>query len=157
MRKASTPILGFNFKKNSSLTGTKKNATKMPVIENSSTFVMDTGGCSVKAGFSNQLSARVIPNCITKAKSEKRRAFIGDQIDDCRDLSSLYYLLPFQRGYLVNWEHQKTVWDYIFGKNCFNVETAAKNVVFTVPYFNFASIEEGLNEILFEEYRCDRK
>ena len=48
----------------------------------------------------------MIPNCITKAKSEKRRAFIGDQIDDCRDLSSLFYMLPFQKGYLVNWEHQ---------------------------------------------------
>ena len=57
-------------------------------------------------GYSNTPVARVIPNCITKAKSEKRRAFIGDQIDDCRDLSSLFYMLPFQKGYLVNWEHQ---------------------------------------------------
>ena len=78
----------------------------MPVTEPSSTFVMDTGGANVKAGFSNSPVAKVIPNCITKAKSEKRRAFIGDQIDDCRDLSSLFYMLPFQKGYLVNWEHQ---------------------------------------------------
>ena len=48
---------------------------------------------------------------------------------------------------------QKTVWDYVFGKSCFNVDTAAKHVVFTEPYFNFASIQDGLNEILFEEYR----
>ena len=41
----------------------------------------------------------------------------------------------------------------MFGKNCFNVDTAAKGVVFTEPYFNFASIQDGLNEILFEEYR----
>jgi len=125
----------------------------MPVTEPSSTFVMDTGGANVKAGFSNSPVAKVIPNCITKAKSEKRRAFIGDQIDDCRDLSSLFYMLPFQKGYLVNWEHQKTVWDYVFSKNCFNVDTTAKSVVFTEPYFNFASIQDGLNEILFEEYR----
>ena len=55
----------------------------MPVTEPSSTFVMDTGGANVKAGFSNSPVAKVIPNCITKAKSEKRRAFIGDRIDDC--------------------------------------------------------------------------
>ena len=63
------------------------------------------------------------------------------QIDDCRDLSSLFYLLPFQRGFLVNWDHQKTVLDYIFGKNCLNVNTETRDIVFTEPYFNFNSIQ----------------
>ena len=95
-----------------------------------------------------------MPNCITKAKSEKRRAFVGDQIDDCRDLSSLFYMLPFQKGYLVNWNHQKTVWDYVMGMGGgHNVDAQTKNIVFTEPYFNFSSIQEGLNEILFEEYK----
>ncbi|EEC11002.1 conserved hypothetical protein, partial [Ixodes scapularis] len=40
---------------------------------------------------------RIIPNCITKAKSERRRQFVGDQLDDCKDMSSLFYLLPFQK------------------------------------------------------------
>ena len=129
----------------------------MPVSEPSSTFVMDTGGSHLKCGFSNAAGSgagpRLIPNAIIKAKSEKRRAFVGDQIDDCRDLSSLFYMLPFQRGYLINWDSQKTIWDYVYGKTCFNVDTPAKNLVFTEPYFNFNSIQEGLNEILFEEYR----
>jgi actin-related protein 6 len=124
----------------------------MPVIQHSSTFILDNGAASLKCGFSNAAAPRAIPNCISKAKSEKRRAFVGDQIDDCRDLSSLYYMLPFQKGYLVNWDHQKTVWDYVFGKNCLNFDPAAKDLVFTVPYFNFASIQEGLSELLFEEY-----
>lgn len=38
-----------------------------------------------------------MPNCITKAKSVRTRTFIGDQIDDCKDLSGLFYLLPFQK------------------------------------------------------------
>ena len=32
-----------------------------------------------------------------KAKNVRTRIFIGDQIDECKDLSSLYYLLPFQK------------------------------------------------------------
>jgi len=40
---------------------------------------------------------RVIPNCIMKAKSEKRRPFIGDQIEECRDASGLFYILGFQK------------------------------------------------------------
>lgn len=51
-------------------------------------------------------SHRIIPNCIMKAKSERRRPFIGDQIDECRDASGLFYILCFQKGYLVNWDIQ---------------------------------------------------
>lgn len=124
----------------------------MPVADTSDTLVLDNGGCSIKAGFSSQSSPRIIPNAIMKAKSEKRRAFIGDQIEDCRDLSSLFFMLPFQKGYLVNWDHQKSVWDYLFGKHSFNIEPEKLKLIFTEPYFNFSSIQEGLSEIFFEEY-----
>ena len=56
------------------------NTVIMPVFTHSDVFVLDNGGCTLKAGFSNQAACRVIPNCITKAKSEKRRAFIADQV-----------------------------------------------------------------------------
>ncbi len=130
----------------------------MPALEHSKVFVIDNGGGSIKAGFSSMLAPRTIPNCITKAKSEKRRAFVGDQLDDCRDLSGLYYMLPFQKGYLVNWDHQKTVWDYIMGPNCFDIANHLNkmDLVFTEPYFNFNSIKEGLSELLFEEYGFKR-
>jgi len=124
----------------------------MPTAEYSDTMIMDNGGHSLKVGYSSQNTPRLMPNCIMKAKSEKRRAFIGDQIDDCRDLSSLFYMLPFQKGYLVNWDHQKSVWDYVFGKQCFNLRAENLNLIFTEPYFNFTSIQEGLSEIFFEEY-----
>jgi len=124
----------------------------MPVAEKSGTFILDNGGYCIKAGYATQSSPRVIPNCIVKAKAEKRRAFIGDQIQDCRELSALYYMLPFQKGYLVNWDHQKTIWDYIFGKQSFHLKADELNLIFTEPYFNFSSIQEGLSEIFFEEY-----
>ncbi len=128
----------------------------MPVLNSSNVFVLDNGGGQLKAGYSNMSAPRLIPNCITKAKSEKRRAFVGDQMDDCRDLSGLYYMLPFQKGYLVNWDHQKTVWDYMFGKDCFKVDISKISMVFTEPYFNFTSVKEGLSEMFFEEYGIGR-
>ena len=81
---------------------------------------------------------------------------MGDQIDDCRDLSSLFYLLPTQKGYLVNWDHQKPVWDYLFGKQCFNMKPDSTTLIFTEPLFNFSSIQEGLSEMFFEEYGFSR-
>lgn len=99
---------------------------------------------------------RVIPNCIMKAKSERRRPFIGDQIEECRDASGLYYILPFQKGYLLNWDVQKTVWDYMFSQDCCAVSFSSHPIVITQPLFNFRSIQEAMAEIFFEEYEFEK-
>lgn len=84
-----------------------------------------------------------------KVKSERKRFFIGNQIDECRDLSGLYYLLPCEKGYIVKWNVQKPVWDYMFNNAC-SVE--GKPVILTQPLFNFKAIQEITDEIFFEEY-----
>ncbi|XP_003738456.2 actin-related protein 6 [Galendromus occidentalis] len=115
-------------------------------------FVLDNGASTLKAGFATDAQPKVIPNCITKAKSETRRRFIGDQLEDCKDMSSLYYILCHEKGYLVNWEVQKQVWDYVFSKDCFNVDFDSTGIIMTEPYFNFCSIQENITEIFFEDY-----
>lgn len=47
-----------------------------------------------------------------KAKSERRRPFIGNQIEECRDASGLFFILCFQKGYLTNWEVQVNTGHY---------------------------------------------
>ncbi|PIO13902.1 hypothetical protein AB205_0104350, partial [Aquarana catesbeiana] len=56
-------------------------------------------------------------------------------------------------GYLVNWDVQRQVWDYLFGKEMFQVDFGETSIIITEPYFNFSSIQESMNEILFEEYQ----
>ncbi|KAK3578879.1 hypothetical protein CHS0354_010239 [Potamilus streckersoni] len=116
-------------------------------------IVLDNGAGTAKVGYSTDKQPRVIPNCVTKAKNVRTRIFIGDQIDECKDLSGLYYLLPFQKGYLVNWEVEKQVWDHMFGKDMLQVDFNEASIIMTEPYFNFRSIQEAMNEILFEEYQ----
>ncbi|XP_038047554.1 actin-related protein 6-like [Patiria miniata] len=95
---------------------------------------------------------RLVPNCIMKAKNERRKQYIGSQIDDCKDLSGIFYLLPFQKGYLVNWDVQRQVWEHTFGKDVMNLEPEDTNAIIAEPYFDFSSIQEAMNEIYFEEY-----
>ncbi|XKL59349.1 hypothetical protein PGB90_000365 [Kerria lacca] len=120
----------------------------------SNVYVIDNGAYSIKIEHAEKTEPRIIPNCIMKAKSEKRRAFIGNQIDECRDASGLFYILGFQKGYLINWEAQKTVWDYVFSDQCCKVNFKDSSVIVTEPYFNFSSIQEAMTEIFFEEYEC---
>lgn len=119
-------------------------------------LILDNGAYSAKIGYSSDDTAKSIPNCIMKAKSERRRPFIGDQIKDCRDASGLYYILPFQRGYAINWDVQKSVWDYMFSQDCCSVSFANNPVMVTHPVFNFHSIQEAMAEIFFEEYEFEK-
>ena len=59
------------------------------------------------------------------------------------------------QGYLVNWEVQKTVWDYVFGKDVFGINHANTTMIVTEPIFNFTSCQEAMSEIFFEEYEVD--
>lgn len=88
-----------------------------------------------------------------KAKSEKRRPFIGNQINECRDISGIFYILSFTKGYITNWEVQKNVYDYIFSTE-FPVNFNETKLIITEPIFNFPSIQEAMVEIFFEEYDC---
>jgi len=52
----------------------------MPSVDSSEVFILDNGGYTLKAGFSSQSECKILPNSITKAKSERRRAFVADQV-----------------------------------------------------------------------------
>uniref|UniRef100_A0A1Y1K9S5 Actin-related protein 6 n=1 Tax=Photinus pyralis TaxID=7054 RepID=A0A1Y1K9S5_PHOPY len=112
-------------------------------------LILDNGAYTAKIGVSSDESAKIIPNCIMKVKSERKRFFIGNQIEECRDLSGLYYLLPCEKGFTVKWTVQKPVWDYMFN-NVSHIED--KGVIMTQPIFNFKTIQEITDEIFFEEY-----
>ncbi|XP_074643022.1 actin-related protein 6-like [Tubulanus polymorphus] len=119
----------------------------MPVL------VLDNGAWTAKVGYATDNEPRIIPNCVIKAKNVRTRVFTGSQIDDCKDMSGLYYLLAFQKGYLTNWEVEKQVWDHVFGKDCFKVNFEETTALVTEPFFNFLSVQEAMNEVLFEEYQ----
>lgn len=120
--------------------------------DNSSTVVLDNGAYTAKLGLASHEDPQIVLNCIMKAKAERRRAFIGSQIDECRDASGLFYILCFQKGYLLNWDVQKTVWDHLFSHEGSGISLEDRNIIVTEPQLNFDSIQEAMVEILFEEY-----
>uniref|UniRef100_A0A671SV48 Actin-related protein 6 n=1 Tax=Sinocyclocheilus anshuiensis TaxID=1608454 RepID=A0A671SV48_9TELE len=117
-----------------------------------STLVLDNGANFAKIGYSHE-KVSVIPNCQFRSKTSRLKTFTANQLDEIKDPSGLFYILPFQKGYLVNWDVQRKVWDHLFGKDMFKVDFADTNIVITEPYFNFSSIQDTMNEILFEEYQ----
>lgn len=122
------------------------------MTESRPVFVMDNGAATIKSGFATDTSPQAIPNCKMKVKSERQRQYIGDQINDCKDCSGMYYILPHQKGFIVNWDTQREIWEYLFTRKFRNLDPKETDLIMTDPYFNFKPIQNNTDEILFEEY-----
>lgn len=82
-------------------------------------LIVDNGGYSIKAGFAKENPSvdgcRVIPNCI--ARDRARRIWVGSQLEKCHDFGEIAFRRPVEKGYLVNWEAEKAIWDHSFVEN----------------------------------------
>lgn len=116
-------------------------------------FVVDNGAATIKSGFVTDEQPHVIPNCKMKVKSERQRQYIGDQIEDCKDRSGLYYVLPHQKGFILNWDTEREIWDYLFTRKYKDLNPRETTIIITEPYFNFKPIQNNIDEVLFEEYQ----
>jgi actin-related protein 6 len=82
------------------------------------TLIVDPGAHTIKAGFADEgpdttaEACHVIPNCI--AKSSGGKVYIGPELDKCRDFAEMGFRRPVQKGYLVNWEGEREIWERAF-------------------------------------------
>lgn len=79
-------------------------------------LVIDNGAYSMKAGFATDspilTDCHVIPNCV--AKDRGKRIWIGSQLSKCKDFGEIVFRRPVEKGFLVNWEAEKAIWDSTF-------------------------------------------
>ncbi|KAG2221077.1 hypothetical protein INT45_009735 [Circinella minor] len=114
------------------------------------TVILDNGASTLKVNTVEYESPRIIPNAIIRGRTD-RRNYIGDQIDQCTDFSSLYYRLPFERGFLTNWDVERPVWNRLFS-NVLQIDPKDSRLLITEPCFNLKNIQEAYDQIIFEEY-----
>ncbi|KAJ3711728.1 actin-related protein Arp6 [Lentinula raphanica] len=118
--------------------------------------VLDNGAGTIKAGIvpndsTEEQSVKLVPNAIVRSKGDKATYF-GHQIANCKDYSSLHYRLPFEKGFIVDWDAQKAIWDGIFSQEVLGVDSTESSLILTEPYFNLPNIQEIYDQFVFEEY-----
>ncbi|KAJ2917005.1 hypothetical protein MD484_g3425, partial [Candolleomyces efflorescens] len=120
-------------------------------------IVLDNGGSTIKAGLVGnrrkevEPSSRIIQNAVIRSKGDKA-SYIGHEFEACKDFASLHYRLPIEKGYVVDWDAQKAIWDGIFSDQVFNIDTTEASILITEPYFNLPNIQEVYDQFVFEEY-----
>ncbi|KAL4073333.1 actin family [Scleroderma yunnanense] len=125
-------------------------------MESRPTVVLDNGGSTIKAGIvrpghEDDGGLRVIPNAVVRSKGD-RATYVGHEISRCRDFSSLHYRLPFEKGYLVDWDAQKAIWDGLLSSEVLSVNASESSLLITEPYFNLPNIQDIYDQFVFEEY-----
>ena len=121
------------------------------------TIVLDNGASTVKAGLAGADNPKfIMPNCIARPRNERYRKLVGDEttkVDQVGDFSQLRYSRPFERGLLVNWDHQIMVWDRLFSREYLALRDASDStLVVTEPMANLPRFKAEMDEVAFEYY-----
>ncbi|KAK3375912.1 actin family [Lasiosphaeria ovina] len=144
--------------------GSRKPRSAGPVPP-SITLVLDNGANTIKAGFVKRNSAssnsdndastpapRIIPNCI--ARDRHKKIYVGSEFDKCKDFGDLALRRPVEKGFIVNWEAQKEIWDREFfddkaPQKCNPSET---RLVLAEQPNSLPALQVHCDQMVFEEF-----
>ncbi|KAL4877287.1 actin family [Aspergillus karnatakaensis] len=135
------------------------------------TFIIDNGAYTMKAGYApdtaapnvddeeNALSAcATIPNAISKTRGN--RTYVGAQIGaNVTDWNEMSFRRPVEKGYIVNWEAQKEIWECSFfdektvrSKELRIAEPEDVTLIFTEAPNALPALQKNTDEIIMEEW-----
>lgn len=85
------------------------------------TLVLDNGAYTIKAGLvptdpsssPTYDDCSVIPNCIARSTRDKC-TYTASELDSCKDFGELAFRRPVEKGFIVNWEAEKAIWEHEF-------------------------------------------
>ncbi|KAI9189684.1 Actin- protein 6 [Blastocladiella emersonii ATCC 22665] len=109
------------------------------------TLILDNGAHAIKAAL--HLAQSPVRGTVD------RRVLVADEADKLNNVSGILYRVPFERGFLVNWEAQKVIWDRVFAEENLGIDPTTTRLVLTEPVFNPPSIQNAYDVMVFEAYR----
>lgn len=83
------------------------------------TFIIDNGAYTMKAGYASDPSKDALSSCISipnaLVKTRDNRVVIGAQLTtNVGDWNEAMFRRPVEKGFLVNWEAEKEIWEQSF-------------------------------------------
>ncbi|KAG0637802.1 actin family [Tuber brumale] len=121
-------------------------------MPSAATLVVDNGSYTIKAGFTTSDTCITIPNCI--ARTRDKRVLIGQQLESCRDFGCAVFRRPVEKGYLVNWEAEKEIWDRTFLDSESKLKCDPRNTTLLLTEAPNApsALQTNCDQMVFEEY-----
>ena len=130
------------------------------------TLILDNGAHTIKAGYSllnatttegNTLeTCHTIPNTLARSQRDKR-TYIGSELDSCVDFGELAFKRPVEKGFIVNWESQKAIWENEFfdaskSSDVYCDSPEETNLILTEAMGAPIALQKHCDEMVFEEF-----
>ncbi|GES60547.1 actin/actin-like protein [Aspergillus terreus] len=151
-------------------------AAKTPTLP-AKTFIIDNGAYTMKAGHAPEAPTAidemdslslcsVIPNALFKTRGN--RVYVGSELNThVADGNELMFRRPVEKGYIVNWEAQKEIWEHSFfdeknvrSKDLRITSPEETTLLLTEAPNALPALQKNADEIVMEEwgfggyYRC---
>lgn len=133
------------------------------------TFIIDNGAYTIKAGYAppvlptqnadDSLSKCVtIPNAIVRTRDG--RIFVGAQLSThISDWNEAVFRRPVEKGYIVNWEAEKEIWEQAFfdektarNKDARITDPADTTLILTDTPNGLPALQKNADEMVMEEW-----
>lgn len=122
------------------------------------TLVLDNGADTIKAGYvangqdSVNTKPRIIPNCL--AKDRQKKIYVASQLEKCKDFGEIVFRRPVEKGYIVNWEAQKEIWEHEFLENkaAQKYDPSESRLVLAEQPTPLPVLEQICDQMVFEEF-----
>lgn len=136
------------------MAGPKKSRLSGPTPP-SRTLVLDNGANTIKAGFvtaDKTDQPRVIPNCI--ARDRHKKIYVGSELEKCKDFGEIAFRRPVEKGFIVNWEAQREIWDreFLDEKAPQRCEPSETRLVLTEQPNSLPALQSHCDQMVFEEF-----
>jgi actin-related protein 6 len=117
--------------------------------------VLDNGGDTIKAGFvtgDKTDGPRTIPNCL--ARDRHRKTYVGSELEKCKDFGEIAFRRPVEKGFIVNWETQKEIWDREFfdDKAPQRCEPSESRLLLAEQPNSLPALQTHCDQMAFEEF-----
>ncbi|CAH0056054.1 unnamed protein product [Clonostachys solani] len=137
------------------MAGGRKSKPPPPPPRPSTTLVLDNGADTLKAGLvtgGHIDEPEIIPNCI--ARDRLRKVYVASELSQCRDFSEIQFRRPVDRGFIVNWEAQKEIWDRVIldDKSSLKCDPAETRLLLAEHPNGLPALQSNCDQIVFEEY-----
>ena len=130
------------------------------------TLVLDNGAYTIKAGFvshnndnndnddntTSDDKPRVIPNCIARVGKDKH--YVASELEKCKDFSGTMFRRPVEKGFIVNWEAQKEIWEREFfdAKAPQRCDPSETRLLLAEHPNSLPALQSNCDQMVFEEF-----
>jgi actin-related protein 6 len=88
------------------------------------------------------------------ARDRERHVYTGSQLEKCKDFGEITFRRPVEKGYIVNWEAQKEIWEHEFfeSKSPMKCDPEETGLILTEAPNALPHLQTNCDQIVFEAF-----